>query len=150
MPVIGEGHRPRLEHITHLCQFLTLLALGDSANQLDMDEPCLSGTLFQAADQSCRIHYRSGIGHGGNPGKAACRCCLGAGDKILLGLLARLTEMHMHVNEARGHHFAGSIINLCPLGFELLADCSNLAILNQHICYLVEFVLRIDDPAALQ
>ena len=150
MAVIGKGHRPCLEHISHLCQFFPLLAFGNCTDKLDMDKPRFSGSFLQAADKGRRIHHRFGIWHSSYAGEATCSSSLGAGDKVLFCLLPWLTEVDMHINEAGSYHFAGSIVDLCALCLQVLAYGGNLAILNQHICHLVEFILRIDDPAALQ
>ena len=149
MAVIGEGNGTCLHHIPHLSHFLTLLALGNGTDNLHMDYRILLGTLLHSLYQSGIINYRLGIWHGGNPGIAASRCCTGARGEIFLGLLSRLPEMNVHINEARCHNLALCLKNLCPISRKVLAYSGNLAILHQHIGNLIYSIGRIDYPAAL-
>ena len=148
MAVIGKSHCTGLKHVPQLCQFLSLLPLGNSAYDIYVDKSGFPGSFLQAANQGCRIYHRFGVWHGSYTGETASSRRFGAGDKVFLGFLAWLTEMHMHVHKARCHHLAGCIINLGAFCRQVLADGLDFSVFNQYVCHLVEFIFRIDDPAA--
>ena len=115
MTIIGESNGSSLCHISYLSHFLTLLALGYGTNNLNMYYSILFSPLLHSLNQSCCINNRIGIWHGSYSGVATSSCCLGAGSKILLGLLTWFSQMNMHVNQTWRNNFACSLHNLSTL-----------------------------------
>ena len=58
--------------------------------------------------------------------------------------------MRVHVDEARRDELARCIVDFRTFSCEVLADGSDLAILDQHISDFVKMLCRIDDPATFE
>ena len=72
MPVVGERHRARLDHIAELRKLLALLILRHRTDDLDVDDGDILCTLLEARDKRRIVHYRPRIRHRRNRRIAAC------------------------------------------------------------------------------
>ena len=148
--VVGERDSARLDHVAELGELLALLPFRHRADDADVDLGDVLGALLEAAHDVSRIDDRLRVRHRRDRRVAAGCCCLRAGLKVLLGLLAWLAEVRVHVDEARRNELARCIVDFRTFSCEVLADGSNLAILDQHISDFVKMLCRIDDPATFE
>ena len=148
--VVGERDSARLDHVAELGELLALLPFRHRADDANVDLGDVLGALLEAAHDVSRIDDRLRVRHRRDRRVAAGCCCLRAGLKVLLGLLAWLAEVRVHVDEARRDDLAGSVIHVRAVSLEVLADGLDLAVLDQHISDFVKMLCRIDDPATFE
>ena len=149
MPVVRERNRPCFDHVAELGELLALLILRHRADDADMDDGNILGTLDQARDECRIIHHRPRVRHRCNRCIAACRACTRTGSKVLLRLLPRLAEMRVHIDEPGGDNFSGGIIDLGTVRAQIFSDLSDDTVLNEDITDFISLCGGVNHSSAL-
>ena len=147
--VVGDRDDAGLLHAADLRHLLALQALRDRTDRVDVHAAALGLRLLQ--DVACHrraVVDRMGVGHAAHAREAAARRGAGAGDDVLLVLLARIAQMAVHIDEARRDDLARCVHHLHALGAQVFADAGDFSIPDQNIHNRVNAVLRIDHAAA--
>ena len=93
------------------------------------------------------VDHRRGVRHAADGREAALRGSAGAGGDVLLLLLARLAQVHVHVHEARDDDLAGQVALDALLDGEAGAHLDDLAVADDDVGHLVKADLRVDTRA---
>ena len=125
------------------------MALRNGADNFDLNFSFAFNLILQAVDDDGRIDNRFGIGHGGDAGNAAGSRCLSPRFDRFLARLAGLTEMDVHIDEARCYDETRSIENFFGIvGCKISTDFFNFSIFNEDITNFILLHGRIDHSAA--
>ena len=145
--VVGEGHGPGLGEHPHLGELPPLQAAGDGAIGVDLDALGLTRAPLHELDQRHVVDHRPGVGHAGDACHPAGRRREAAGGDGLLVLVARLAEMHMHVDQAGAEAVAAAIDHGSSLrhavGEERRPEIGDRALRHQERTGAVEAALRV-------
>ena len=98
VPVVRKGNRARVNHVAQLGKLLPFLPFGDRADNLDVDDTDLLGTVNHRTNQSRIVDNGRSVRHRRNRRETACRRRFGAAHKVFLSLLPRLAQVHMHID----------------------------------------------------
>ena len=145
LSVLADGRNSGIHHPVDIRQFFSHHTLCDRAYLKHMDQRMLSRLVFHIIDTVRIVNDRFCVRHC----KHRCHTTLGCrhrtGDDILLMGQARISEMHMHIDQTRHYitacrvdHFRGAVRNL-------LLNLGDPAVLDQHVTDLVQPAVRIDD-----
>ena len=146
MTVIGKCNGTGGDHIAHLGKLLAGKPLGAGTNRIDARASRLPGALFEKIlDHGARIDHGIGVGHGYDTREPAMGGSAHTGDDVFLVLLARIAEVHVHVDHAGDEVLARAILHEKLLGqSDIRADGNDETIAHEDVRYLVNPVLRID------
>ena len=123
--------------------------LGDRADRVNVHAAALRlGLLDDVARHRRVVVDRLGVGHAADRREAAVRRRARAGDDILFVFLTGVTQMAVHIDEARRDDLARRVVDLRLRVGQVLADRRDFAIRNQNIRHLVHTVGRVNHTAA--
>jgi len=110
-------------------ELLALAVDAESANDVDPAEVGLPGVLGNETDHLRRVDAGSGVGHDSDGSKSAADGSPGAGENGLGLLVAGLTKVGVHVNQAGSYQQAlgingdvGGSRNLAKGGYSIVLD----------------------------
>ncbi len=103
LAVVGNRDAAGLFQIAHLGQALTLAPLGDGADREHVHQCLAHGLVDHVAGHRLVVDHRRGVRHAGDRGETARRSGAAAGGDVLFVLEARIAQVHVHVDESRGH-----------------------------------------------
>ena len=153
LAVIGDRDRARgLERAVFGKRFAHAAARG-GGNGKDARTRVALRTLHPAGGLH-RVVDRNRVGHGADGGESTCRSRRGPGGNGLLVALARLAQVDVDIDQARGDHQALGLddLRLCLFGrsrqFTWGLNRSHPAVLEQDIAVRVDPGGRIDQVAA--
>ena len=112
--VVAEGHRPGLDQLADLGQFLPLAVLAHAGDDEDVAVAGLGGLVADELDRALAVDGRVGVGHAGDRGEAAGQRRGRARLDRLVLLEARLAEVDVHVDQARGDDPARGVEHFRP------------------------------------
>ena len=150
MAVVGDGHGARGLERGIVVERLALRSARGRGDGKDANRRAALRRLHPAGNLR-RIVHRDGVGHGGHGGKAARRCRRRAGGDGLLVALARLAQVHVHVDQPRRHGQPGGVQHFGAVGLLQLAgagDLGHAAVLEQNVLERVHARRRIDQMSA--
>ena len=114
----------------------------------------VSGPLPDKCGNGGIIIYRFGVRHAGDRGETACGCRPGTTGNGLLIFLARLAQMHVHIDKSGDDPTAGDIYHL-RFGWQItffgnFAEGGNTAIFQEQIPGHIPLLDGIDNPAVFK
>ncbi len=150
MESVGEAERAAIGQQRHLHQILALQPLGQGAVAIDLHAPGLARASRNELDAGHVVDDRLGIGQAHHRGDAAGRRRQAAGLDRLLVLLARLAQLHAHIDETGRQHMAVAILDLGIVrrvgARHLRTGRDDDAILHQDSAGLVAVAGGVDQP----
>ncbi len=147
--VVAHRDRPGGHHLAELGELLALLSHRDAADGVHAREPRRLAARLDEPDGALVVNHRIGVGHGADAGEPAGHGRGRAGGDRFALLLARLAQVHMHVNQAGGHHEAGGIELQGVVGVaEIAPHTPHHAALEIEVGHLIEATGRIHHAAA--
>ena len=151
-PIVGDRDAAGVLELGDVGQLLALLPARHRADRIDAREVGLGRLLQDVLGDAGVVVHRIGVRHAGDGGEAAGHRRGRAGRDRLLVLLARLAQVHVHVDQARAHdERAGDLDDGRPgVDRQIAADPGDPIAVDQHVEHAVPAVRRIDDPPALQ
>ena len=148
--VVGEGDGAVGDHVAHLGHGLALKTAGHGTRRIDAAVTDLGSAGLDELHDGAVIGDGVGVGHGAHAGEAALGSRAGTALDVLFDLVAGLTQVNMHVHQARDEVLAGKVADLGSLDGEILTDLGNLVAGNQDVNDTVKLDGRVDDVGVLK
>src|SRR6266545_4709286 len=156
--VVRQGHNPGLVHPPNLGQFLTGQAHRHCTNRQETGATYRRRPPQHKLRDGWRIIHWFGIRHRCHGSKTSCsRGCQASGDHFLM-LKARLTEMDMHVKEARSYDTALGFddawqrarvaLGTLYRGTKVRTQFSNFTVHDPHVHMSIDPLRWINDTSA--
>ena len=148
--VVGEHRRAVGIHVAHVGEHLALQILGAGAGHHDAALPHGRGAGFHIFHGHGVVDHRARVRHGAHRGESAMGRRAGAGGDVLLLLLARIAEVHVHVHEAGGDDLAGEVALDALLHGEVVSHLHDLAVADEDVGHFVQADLGVDQTSVLK
>ena len=148
--VVGEGDGAVSDHIAHLGHSLALKTAGHGARRIDAAVSDLGSAGLDELHDGAVVGNGVGVRHGAHTGEAALGSSAGTALDVLFDLIAGLTQMDVHIHQARDEVLAGKVADLRSLDGEILTDLGDLVAVNQDVNDTVKLDGRVDDVGILK
>ena len=148
--VVGEHGRAVGVHIAHVGEHLALQVLGAGAGHHDAALPHGRGAGLHVFHGHGVVDHRARVRHGAHRGETTVGRRAGTRGDVLLLLLTRIAEVHVHVHEAGGDDLAGEVALDALLQGKALADLDDLAVADEDVGGFVQTDLRVDHVRVLK
>ena len=115
--VVGKRDRSGGDHVAHLGELLAREPLGTGPEGVDARAAGFPRRLLeQVLDHGPGVYRRLGVCHGNDTSEPTVSRSTHAGNQVLLVLLARIAEVHVHVDHAGDEVLARTILHEELLG----------------------------------
>ena len=151
--IISERHGARLFHGSHGCQLFARAPNRCSSRNKYTRQVCLARPQAHELHKWPGIKARRGVRHAADTGEpAGNRCGCTSGDGFLV-LSARLTQMHVRIDEPGTHHEAMAVDDFCSGSGQfsrLHADSRDTTADQQHVAGAVNSRVRANHSTSAQ
>ena len=148
--VVGHGHDARPVHLPDLGEPLALHAGRQRTDRVDARSARHPRPLQDELRHRRAVVHRVGVGHARQRGEAARERGRHAGRDRLFVFVARLAEVHVHVDQTGKHEEPAGIHDRVALGAACprTEHAHELVVLDQHVAGRCRAGDRVDDRAA--
>ena len=149
--VISEGNGAAGDHVAHLGERLALEAARARTGGVHAAVAHFGGAGLDVLDHDAVIGAGVGVGHGAHTGETALGGGAGTALDVLLVLLARVAQVHVHVHQAGDEVLTGQVHDLGIGGsLQTLAHRRDLLALEGDVHNAVKPGNRVDHVCVLK
>ena len=148
--VVGEHGRAVGVHVAHVGEHLALQVFGAGAGHHDAALPHGRGAGLHVFHGHGVVDHRARVRPGAHRGETTVGRRTGTRGDVLLLLLARIAEVHVHVHEAGSDDLAGKIALDALLHGEVVSHLHDLAVADEDVGHFVQADLGVDQTSVLK
>ena len=148
--VVREGDGSGRDEVRHVDEITASRGPRDRRDGQDIGQAGPAGLGQDPLGDLPPVVDGAGVGHGADRGEAAADGRPDAGEDRLLGLVARLSQVDVHVDESGDDDQAAGVDRPVRDRIDGGADRGDTAAVDEHVEEGVEPLRRIDDAAAAE